>query len=499
MTVGMGAVRRLPNGLAVLGALALLTVAGVAHVGSPDVYYRGAAGPYQVGVVVRPPGVVPGQVAVIVQLYDGLAGRVTVQPVYWETGTAGAPPPEAAQPVAGAPGTYASRIWLMTTGSYSIDVAITGPKGTGTVNVPVVSAATRELPMSPELSAGLLVLGAFLVFGLLSIVGAASREATLDPGLPVDAPRRDRARVAVAVAAVIFGFALLGGNGWWNSSARDYRRIIYVPLANRAEIVDSAGEHVLHVVITDSQWVGRHETPLVPDHGKLVHLFLVRPPDMDAFAHLHPVTHDTNEFSVAVPPLPAGRYRVYADIVHKSGFAETLVNRVNVRAGADAAPFVPTDSDDSWISRPSLRGDSTHATLADGSIMTWDRGDTALVANQIAPLHFTVQTADGHPAVLQPYMGMAAHAMVTRDDGSVFVHLHPMGTIAMAAQSLFDERQTGDTGRSTGTAKMAMTNATLPDTVSFPYAFPKPGRYRMWIQVRREGRVLTGTFDAIVR
>ena len=382
----MSLARRLPNGTAGLLGLAVVWLAATAHIGSPDVYFKGLAGPYEVGVVVRPPGVVPGQVDVVVQVNDAV-DRVTVQPVYWETSTGGAPQPDLAQPVAGEPGTYATRLWLMTTGSYSIAVAIRGARGMGAVNIPVLSTATRELPMSRALGACLLVLGAFLVFGLLSIIGAGSREATLDPGAPVDARRRMRARVAMGSGAAIFALALLGGNAWWRSSARDYQRIIYVPPANTARIVDSAGQRVLHLTITARDWLDRKETPLVPDHGKLVHLFLVRAPGMDAFAHLHPVTRDSNDFRVAVPPLPPGTYRLYADIVHQSGFAETLVDTLAI-AGDAPASFAPTDSDDSWVTA-GARGDYTRVAL--GRRIDHDLGSRRhrdrRQSDRAAPLH----------------------------------------------------------------------------------------------------------------
>jgi len=31
--------------------------------------------------------------------------------------------------------------------------------------------------------------------------------------------------------------------------------------------------------------------------------------------------------------------------------------------------------------------------------------------------------------------------------------------------------------------------------ISFPYEFPEPGRYRLWIQVKSAGQILTGVFD----
>jgi hypothetical protein len=49
----------------------------------------------------------------------------------------------------------------------------------------------------------------------------------------------------------------------------------------------------------------------------------------------------------------------------------------------------------------------------------------------------------------------------------------------------------------------AMTAGTSPgraseEELSFPYGFPKPGLYRIFVQVKRKGQVETGVFDAKV-
>jgi hypothetical protein len=44
-----------------------------------------------------------------------------------------------------------------------------------------------------------------------------------------------------------------------------------------------------------------------------------------------------------------------------------------------------------------------------------------------------------------------------------------------------------------------MATGPIGPEVSFPYGFPKPGLYRIFVQVKYNGRVETGVFDAQVK
>jgi hypothetical protein len=113
-----------------------------------------------------------------------------------------------------------------------------------------------------------------------------------------------------------------------------------------------------------------------------------------------------------------------------------------------------------------------------------------LVAEKETVLRFAVLEAGGAPTPLQTYMGMAGHALLRRADGRVFTHLHPTGSISMAAQALLDP--------AAAPAPAAPGPVAPPHEVAFPYAFPEPGPYRLWVQVRVAGQVLTGVFDQTV-
>jgi hypothetical protein len=235
----------------------------------------------------------------------------------------------------------------------------------------------------------------------------------------------------------------------------------------------------------------------------MMHLFLMRVPQMDAFAHLHPTQTDSLVFTGEVPALPAGHYRLFGDMTLENGLSLTVTNTLDLPEAPGAVS--PSDSDDVWIVTPA----ATHvaagavAPLGDGFTMSWKGEASPLSARQSTDLHFVVRDAKGDVAKLEPYMGMAAHAVVVRDDGSVFIHLHPMGTVATVSQELFALRDRGDTTRDgrlrAGALPGAMSGMSMSGELTFPYEFPKPGRYRIWVQVKPSAQVLTGAFDVDVR
>ncbi len=70
--------------------------------------------------------------------------------------------------------------------------------------------------------------------------------------------------------------------------------------------------------------------------------------------------------------------------------------------------------------------------LADGTRVIWRHA--TLHANTPILLWFQVQDRNGEAARgLEPYMGMAAHAEIIASDLSVFAHIHPSGSVPMAA------------------------------------------------------------------
>jgi hypothetical protein len=239
-----------------------------------------------------------------------------------------------------------------------------------------------------------------------------------------------------------------------------------------------------------------------------MHLFLIASTGMNSMWHLHPERLASGAFAEDLPSMPAGHYQIFADIVDRRGFPWTLVGEIDL----SQVNGKPLNGDDStWSGAPltsaSANANSTTAEESDGTKIVWQHPRGPLRVGIATQFKFSVQDKNGNPATdMEPYMGMAGHAEFVRNDMSVFAHVHPAGSVSMAALDLAQQGLPGASpdmqmqgtmmpGMSMDTA---MKSSPLPPEVSFPYGFPKPGDYRIFVQIKRAGQVQTAAFDAHV-
>jgi hypothetical protein len=473
-----------------------LTALAHAHVGSTDIFLEGKAGPYQLFVTVRPPLTIPGVAEIEVRSESAGVREMKAVPLAIKgAGSKLAPIPDALKVSANDPKFFAGQLWMMTSGSWQARLTVEGAQGEGTLSIPVPAVARASKRMQWGLGLVLSCVGIFLVTGLVAIVGASVREARLDPG-QTPAPANLRSgRKATIIGAVIVLAIVFGGNAWWNSEAQQYDKRIYKPLRMAASLKGSE----LHLRMTEPGWMQaisleqaafrvftRKMDDLIPDHGHIMHLYMIRQPGLDVVYHLHPEERDTGSFVLPLPSTEAGHYKLYADIVHADGFPETLTSEIDLPALASR----PLAGDDAFGQGEAWQkwSPNTIFTLPDGYKMEWLRPSEAIHARQGTSFNFRLLKPDGTtPADMSLYMGMLGHAAFVKTDDTVFAHIHPNGSISMAALMLA-EGMPAD-------MKMDGTQGVLPNAVGFPFGFPSPGKYRIFVQMKHAETVETGIFD----
>jgi hypothetical protein len=344
------------------------------------------------------------------------------------------------------------------------------------------------------------ILGLVLTFGMAGIVAAAVREARLTPGLAPTPTRRRRALFASAATLALMALVLLAGDKWWNVEAASYAADLYHPSTLRATLnADTLDLTLGNFVVKQNRFRTDSINELLPDHGHLMHLYAIREPEMDAVFHLHPSQASEEHLSLALPAMPPGTYKLYADIVRVNGFPETLTSTLTIPPGLSPAPLSPEDA--SAAPPPLSAGElGPSYKLPDGYVMQWDR-PSEITANTAYSFRFRLLDPAGHPvADMQPYLGMAGHAAFVKTDGTAFAHTHPEGSAAMPAVMIANAALgDGATDSVSGMPGMSASPAPISPTVEFPYGFPSPGRYRIFIQMKHGNTVETGVFDAKVR
>ena len=493
-----------PNGgwrALLIGVILLWSLLTEAHVGNPHVVFEGTVGTFPLSVVIRQPDVVPGLAEISLRVLSGSPAELTVLPLHWSTDRRGAPRPDKAILVPGETDLYSAELWLMSKGAYGVEVTASGPGG-GRVMIPVNSLAYERKAMPLSLSIIASALGLLLVVGILGITRAALRESTLPAGAWADAYQRVRGWLGLGLGCTLVAIAIFGGNFWWQVEDEAHRtRVLFRPLQHTLSLEGEETPNPLKIKLTDSR-MSQKPFALVPDHGKLVHLFLVNATPPERFLHLHPQRIDSRSFESELPNLPAGDYRVFADITHELGFSQTLTNRLTLPRDLTQRRSL-SDVDDSIWQGQLEKG--TRALLPGGRTLQLQVGD--MRASRPVLLEASLSEPNGSPCALQPYLRMLGHAIVMRLDGAVFSHIHPSGTLNMAAAKRFANKAggslaeqeaeaiCGDLSNMPAAELLALGSA---GKVSFPFVFPSKGDYAIWIQTRVSGTVLTGAFQVSV-
>jgi hypothetical protein len=300
-----------------------------------------------------------------------------------------------------------------------------------------------------------------------------------------------------AITLLFFSAIIYGGKNWWDKIDLAYQQNIFQSLENKVDILNNGQADHISIEIVDELWVQDRIADLIPDHGKIMHMYIISD-TYEQLAHIHPTrTDDRNVFKAKMPPFDNGTYHLYMDITHETGFSHTMTNTFTYNT--ENTIYDPTiltverDPDDSWMLN------------TNEDRITWKGKQPAYNAGDDIALQFKVSN-NGTPAVLEPYISMGGHAALLKNDRSVFVHLHPIGTISMASQEMFQKNYTqsvldredicffGFADDSTG--NYFNSNTSPNGEVNFPaIKLGTPGNYTIWVQVKSAGEVITQEFD----
>ncbi len=213
----------------------------------------------------------------------------------------------------------------------------------------------------------------------------------------------------------------------------------------------------------------RYRTGSGPHTG--VHLIIVRS-DLGAIIHEHPKPNAAGEFSPTLTFPTPGRYRVVVDAYPRlSGPLRNfqLFRWIVVPGRAPSAalpPFRPVVTVDGY--RFALQG----------------RPKLRAVQSNFLTLHVT--RPDGSPATFTPWFGALAHAIFFRVGSLDYFHTHVCSARTPGCTSVL-----GAT-RVTGTQ-------TRPGELRVGVLLPIGGTWRLFLQGRVDGHVLTAPFTLTVR
>ncbi len=201
-----------------------------------------------------------------------------------------------------------------------------------------------------------------------------------------------------------------------------------------------------------------------------VHLIVVRR-DLATIVHEHPPVASNGRASIKVTFTDPGPYRVVVDAYPANSGPQPnfqLFSTLRVAGKYVPQPVPPFAS----------------TQTIDGYRFTI-HGHPNLHAIQAGELSFTVTDPQGQPARFTPWFGALAHAIFFRKGSLDYFHTHVCAPGATGCTSVL------------GGARVTGTSAT-PGKLTVGVLVPVPGVWRLFLQCKANGHVLTAPFTLIV-
>ncbi len=191
-------------------------------------------------------------------------------------------------------------------------------------------------------------------------------------------------------------------------------------------------------------------------HERFLHLVILRN-DTCGFDHIHPEPIESGAFRIEHTFAQGGEYHLFADVAPLNAGSQVLTATLKVGGSAGEKCASPA---------PGIR-----TRVVDG--IRFDLDSDPPAARKTGRLTVRIRDEDGKSLTgWSPYLGAAGHLMGVDSSGSAFVHAHP------------DEQ-----------------HVFRPEEGELPFLvrFPAPGSYRVWVQIQKNGKVVTADFPLAIQ
>lgn len=195
-------------------------------------------------------------------------------------------------------------------------------------------------------------------------------------------------------------------------------------------------------------------------HTKPMHVIVVRK-DLKYFQHVHPeFDQTTGTFTFKDLTFPAdGMYRIFADFAPNGGQKDAMGAPLPVTLSEDVSVGIGAN----YI--PEALGSEEKTKTFDGYQVAFSF-DQSLVSAKEVMLTFDLKQNGKSITDLQEYLGALGHSVILKEGALDFIHAHPV-----------EDANKPQNGK-----------------VNFMVNFPEVGKYKIFTQFQRNGKVFTTDF-----